>query len=82
MTCSFRVRLNRSTTPLSGTAKVLYGRVYCARGKMENMIKEHKLYAAWMSPRTSTSNLSENPPRKSAVNPATTTRLAQIRAPS
>ncbi len=31
-------------TNLSGKAKVLYGRVYCARGKMENMIKEHKLY--------------------------------------
>ncbi len=31
-------------TNLIGTAKVLYGRVYCARGKIENMIKEHKLY--------------------------------------
>jgi hypothetical protein len=31
-------------TNLSGTAKVLYARVYCARGRMENMIKEHKLY--------------------------------------
>lgn len=31
-------------TNLTGTAKVLYARVYCARGRMENMIKEHKLY--------------------------------------
>ena len=31
-------------TNLSGKAKALYGRVYCARGRMENMIKEHKLY--------------------------------------
>ena len=39
-------------TNLSGTAKGLYARVYCARGRMENMIKslpparsgEHKLY--------------------------------------
>ncbi len=31
-------------TNLSGTAKVLYGRIYCARGRMENMIKDHKLY--------------------------------------
>ncbi len=31
-------------TNLPGRAKVLYGRVYCARGRMENMIKEHKLY--------------------------------------
>ena len=31
-------------TNLIGTAKVLYEKVYCARGKMENMIKEHKLY--------------------------------------
>ncbi len=23
---------------------MLYGCVYCARGRMENMIKEHKLY--------------------------------------
>ena len=23
---------------------MLYERVYCARGRMENMIKEHKLY--------------------------------------
>ena len=28
----------------SGKAKVLYGRVYCACGGMENMIKEHELY--------------------------------------
>ena len=31
-------------TNLPGRAKVLYERVYCARGRMENMIKEHKLY--------------------------------------
>jgi len=31
---------------LSGAAKVHYERVYCARGKMENMIKEHKLYTS------------------------------------
>jgi len=31
-------------TNLSGKAKVLYEKVYCARGKMENMIKDHKLY--------------------------------------
>jgi hypothetical protein len=31
-------------TNLSGRAKVLYEKVYCARGKMENMIKDHKLY--------------------------------------
>ena len=31
-------------TNLSGTAKVLYEKIYCARGRMENMIKEHKLY--------------------------------------
>jgi len=31
-------------TNLPGRAKVLYEKVYCARGKMENMIKEHKLY--------------------------------------
>jgi len=31
-------------TNLSGKAKALYERVYCARGRMENMIKEHKLY--------------------------------------
>jgi hypothetical protein len=31
-------------TNLPGRAKGLYGRVYCARGRMENMIKEHKLY--------------------------------------
>ncbi len=31
-------------TNLSSTAKVLYVKVYCARGKMENMIKDHKLY--------------------------------------
>ncbi|CCQ73274.1 protein of unknown function [Magnetospira sp. QH-2] len=31
-------------TNLAGRAKTLYEKVYCARGKMENMIKEHKLY--------------------------------------
>ena len=31
-------------TNLPGRAKVLYDKVYCARGRMENMIKEHKLY--------------------------------------
>jgi hypothetical protein len=31
-------------TNLPGRAKVLYERGYCARGQMENMIKEHKLY--------------------------------------
>jgi hypothetical protein len=31
-------------TNLSGRAKGLYARVYCARGRMENMIKDHKLY--------------------------------------
>ena len=27
-----------------GRAKVLYEKIYCARGRMENIIKEHKLY--------------------------------------
>jgi hypothetical protein len=31
-------------TNLSGRAKPLYEKIYCARGRMENMIKEHKLY--------------------------------------
>ena len=31
-------------TNLPGRAKLLYDKVYCARGRMENMIKEHKLY--------------------------------------
>ena len=31
-------------TNLSGAAKILYEKIYCARGRMENMIKEHKLY--------------------------------------
>jgi hypothetical protein len=31
-------------TNLTGRAKVLYEKVYCARGRMENMIKDHKLY--------------------------------------
>jgi len=29
---------------LPGPAKVLYEKIYCARGRMENMIKDHKLY--------------------------------------
>jgi len=33
-----------AVTNLPGRAKVLYARVYCARGRMENMIKDHKLY--------------------------------------
>ena len=32
------------TNIASGRAKYLYAKVYCARGRMENMIKEHKLY--------------------------------------
>ncbi len=31
-------------TSLAGRGKHLYEKVYCARGKMENLIKEHKLY--------------------------------------
>lgn len=31
-------------TNLPGRAKLLYEKVYCARGRMENMIKEHKLH--------------------------------------
>ena len=31
-------------TNLPGKAKVLYEKIYCARGRMENMIKDHKLY--------------------------------------
>ena len=31
-------------TNLPGTAKVLYEKIYCARGRMENMIKDHKTY--------------------------------------
>ena len=31
-------------TNLPGRAKLFYEKVYCARGRMENMIKEHKLY--------------------------------------
>jgi len=37
-------RSRLSVTNLSGRAKLLYERVYCARGRMENMIKDHKLY--------------------------------------
>jgi hypothetical protein len=31
-------------TNMGGRAKVLYEKIYCARGRMENMIKDHKLY--------------------------------------
>jgi len=31
-------------TSLTGRGKHLYENIYCARGKMENLIKEHKLY--------------------------------------
>jgi hypothetical protein len=31
-------------TNLPGRAKHLYEKVYCPRGNMENLIKEHKLY--------------------------------------
>jgi len=31
-------------TNLPGAAKVLYEKIYCARGRMENMIKDHKTY--------------------------------------
>lgn len=31
-------------TNLTGRAKLVYEKIYCARGKVENMIKEHKLY--------------------------------------
>ena len=31
-------------TNLSGRSKRLYENIYCARGRMENMIKDHKLY--------------------------------------
>jgi hypothetical protein len=31
-------------TNLTGRAKVLYEKVYCARGRMENLIKDMKLY--------------------------------------
>ena len=31
-------------TNLGGRSKHLYEKVYCARGRMENLIKEHKLY--------------------------------------
>ena len=38
-------------TDLPGRAKLLYEKVYCARGDMENMIKDHKTYTT--SDRTS-----------------------------
>ena len=31
-------------TNMPGRAKLLYEKIYCARGRMENMIKDHKLY--------------------------------------
>jgi hypothetical protein len=31
-------------TNLPGRAKLLYEKIHCARGRMENMIKDHKLY--------------------------------------
>ena len=31
-------------TSLTGKAGYLYEKIYCARGQMENLIKEHKLY--------------------------------------
>ena len=31
-------------TNLPGRARLLYEKIYCARGRMENMIKDHKLY--------------------------------------
>ena len=38
-------RMSASSSPTCRRrAKLLYERVYCARGRMENMIKEHKLY--------------------------------------
>ncbi len=33
-----------AVTNVGGRAKLLYDKIYCARGRMENMIKEHKLY--------------------------------------
>ena len=37
--------MSASSSPTCRAApKLLYERVYCARGRMENMIKEHKLY--------------------------------------
>ena len=37
-------RSRLSVTNLPGRAKVLYEKIYCARGRVENMIKDHKLY--------------------------------------
>ena len=31
-------------TNLPGRAKLLYEKIHCARGRIENMIKDHKLY--------------------------------------
>ena len=31
-------------TSLPGRARLLYEKIYCTRGRVENMIKEHKLY--------------------------------------
>ena len=46
-------------TNLPGRAKLLYERVCCARGRMENMIKEHKLYTK--SDRTSCHRVGSQP---------------------
>ena len=45
-------------TNLSGRAKTLYERVYCARGQAENLIKAHKLHLA--SDRTSCHSATAN----------------------
>jgi len=45
-------------TNLAGTPKALYETVYCARGRMENLIKAHKLHLA--SDRTSCSKATAN----------------------
>ena len=37
-------------TNLPGPAKVLYEKVYCARGRMENLIKDMKLYSSTRAP--------------------------------
>ncbi len=44
---------------LAGRAKPLYEKVYCARGRVENLIKEHKLYT--ISDRTSCHRWEANP---------------------
>jgi len=45
-------------TNLTGTPKTLYQKIYCARGRMENLIKAHKRYLA--SDRTSCSKATAN----------------------